>query len=141
MIRSANSTYVQDCIDLQCAVYPASLHEDNFAEIIAQGISLVFVVDNVVAGYLLAHYTDQIALLNAPIVTGDMLFIHDVVVLPKYRLQHVAASLINHFMKQHDETIHLVAISGAETFWQRFGFVSCGGDATSYGVDAYIMHN
>ena len=84
-----------------------------------------------VCGYALSHpwYKGQAAKLNIETpaqVNGDCLYLHDMAISPEAQGsgagKMLMTQLINHSKTLNVLGIGLVAVQGANTYWQRFGF-------------------
>jgi GNAT superfamily N-acetyltransferase len=83
-------------------------------------------------GYVLSHpwRTGALPALNAKLgeipTDADTYYIHDLALLPVTRrlgaASHIVEALAKHAAAQGFATMHLVAVNGSKSFWERHGF-------------------
>jgi hypothetical protein len=154
MIRRARILDLDQMMEIQLANYPSNLIEgmDTFESIVNLGMSIVYVdIDNSsnVLGFLLAHEIEngRVPRLNEYVrsvnnnVNNNTLqyYIHDLSVrvkgigigsrLVKYFLENVVASSPRHL-------VTIVAVNGAEGFWEKHGF-GTSPISTTFTLDSY----
>lgn len=125
-------------MQIQWRVYPEQLVEsrDVIASIVRCGLSCVSTLPNgIVVGALLAHPTlqNQVHLLHEEQEQdkpsrdqSDLkyMFIHDTIIHPEFQRRGIGSALVSHLIGKHPKvTLQLVAVRGADAFWERFGFV------------------
>ena len=145
LIRSATQGDVDAILALQRECYAQELVESEavFRSIVAFGMSWVAEVSRGgIIGYALvhpaAHGSDEVPALHAPMhpmhdaqagdvagdVAGKVYFVHDLTVRKAARHTGVGTALAQHVVShpQAVSTFTLVAVNGAEPFWERCGF-------------------
>jgi GNAT superfamily N-acetyltransferase len=124
--------------EIQQAVYPAIFHEqvDVFKErlrIFSEGCLGAWDKEQLI-GYVFSHpwiLNQEVALhktaLNLPI-QANCLYLHDMAIDPHYRGLGIGSQLWNSIQLKAKAmnlySVALVAVLGAETFWERCGFVT-----------------
>ena len=124
---------------IQQAAYPRHFWESDAVFIAKQQYSpdscvLVQTTDQQTVAYVFAHPwpAAQIPTLHQTLDlmsgTERVLYIHDLAVHPQWHGQGVASVLMQYlenYAQQHSfKKIALVAVQGAQAFWQRLGFVT-----------------
>ena len=139
--------------DLQCRAHGPDYHEPRAALASrlerGRGFCLVAEFGRRPVAYLLAHpWLGGAPALHRPLplVAGpDHLFLHDLAVVPEARGTGAGAALISTLVKRARSAgfgeIRLVAIAGADGFWQRQGWAAISGAKLdrSYGSAARLM--
>jgi len=135
IIRPVNESELVDVIRLQDSVYPVSHQEpintfESMLRVYPQG-SLV-AVDQGIIGYLFFHpgLMDEVQSLCSELklpLNPDCMYLHDLVVSHECRGLGVSDSLLQACyitsLSEGFNELRLVAVYGAESFWQRIGFV------------------
>jgi N-acetylglutamate synthase-like GNAT family acetyltransferase len=132
-IRKAVQDDVDVMIDIQNRTYCPTLVESKeiFLDIISYDMSYVAldIETNQVIGYLLVHPSkkDVIPILHRDVEKGicssDVLFIHDISILPKYQNKGIGESLFKYFRNIYNTSIvQLVSVNGSYYFWKIQGF-------------------
>lgn len=141
LIRGATHGDVDAILALQRECYAPELVESEavFRSIVAFGMSWVAEVSGGgIIGYALvhpaAHGSDEVPALHAPMhdapddvagdVAGKVSFVHDLTVRKAAQHAGVGTALAQHVVShpQAVSTFTLVAVNGAEPFWERCGF-------------------
>jgi GNAT superfamily N-acetyltransferase len=122
--------------DLQCRAHGPDYHEPRAALASrlerGRGFCLVAELGRRPVAYLLAHpWRGPAPALHRPLATieaPDHLFLHDLAVLPEARGSGAGAALVSTLVKRTRSAgfgeIRLVAIAGADSFWQRQGWAA-----------------
>lgn len=130
-VRSADIYDIDEIMNVQRQCYDHGLieNDDIFKEILSRGMSLVTECDGKIIGFLVAHMSrrDQVHLLHhkPAKVFSDVVFIHDMSILPAYWRRGIGKAMMMHFEKTLRENLHLVqliAVNGADMFWKKLGF-------------------
>lgn len=106
--------------------------------------------DEALLGFLLAHTwgSEVPPALHQHLTTadceGDILFLHSLVVAQEAAGKGVGTQLVERLLygakEQGFQTVLLVAVQGADSYWSRFGFVETTQQAdASYGAVAVVM--
>lgn len=91
-----------------------------------------YFIDQQLAGYLLAYPSELGAITplaaTFPVYQNpDCLYLHDMAISSDFRGQSIAARLLQHAQTEAEklglEALALVAVQGAEAYWQKLGFV------------------
>jgi GNAT superfamily N-acetyltransferase len=88
-----------------------------------KGSVIIFIADDAVAGYaiLVFYWSNEYG--------GDVVFIDELYVKPRWRGQGIATRFIEHLVKQPDETTQALALEvtpgneRAYTYYQKLGFI------------------
>ncbi|MBS1209640.1 MAG: N-acetyltransferase [Proteobacteria bacterium] len=118
---------------LQCRAHPADYHEpvDALASRLEVGSEYCFVAErDALAGYVFAHpWAGKPPVLHAPIkpcASPHHVFLHDLAVCPTCRGVSASRRLFDavrlHAIQHGFDTMQLVAVGSAQTFWQGLGF-------------------
>ncbi|WP_230461476.1 GNAT family N-acetyltransferase [Sphingobium sp. CAP-1] len=109
----------------------------------------IFDQDGAVLGYLIAHPWRSDAppaldtLLGAIPATADIHYLHDLALLPAARGSGAGASgsaaAIAQAQAAGYKRVMLMAVGGADSFWERQGFARVPGQIASYGTEACLM--
>jgi GNAT superfamily N-acetyltransferase len=99
-----------------------------------------------VLGYAITHpfHKESIplnTLLHALPTDADCWYIHDLVILPPYRQQGHAKSLlakVTDLARTHVSCLTLTSVNGTESFWSHLGFKSIG-TCESYGPSVFMI--
>ena len=155
-VRKATRADLEGIMRVQRSAYDAAHVESEriFGSIIDHGMSFVAIASFEVVGFVLCHPTarDTVYLLHEmphppPSHMAPWVFIHDLSVCEAFRGQGVARKLL-HALELESGTgagIQLMAVHGADTFWERMGFVArigvhLGEEVTrSYGCTCVFM--
>lgn len=135
-IRPMTAADIEGVLQVQAATYAAHYHEP--AEVFASKLALagqfcfVAVKQQQLCGYLFAHPWPHrappalFATIDQLPSDADSLFIHDLALHPSCRGQAIGRHLLQHSLlaaKQARLTYStLVAVQGAQSFWQRIGY-------------------
>lgn len=151
-IRRLQLTDVDEILRLQGLCYEANYLESRLSFEVKVAVSpwCFGAFDGVrMLGYALAFpWTAHAAVpldteqLELPL-TPDCLYIHDVAIDPSAHGRGLGATLVQVL---HDaaarldfESMELVAVQGAESYWKRLGFHLLAGDTSGYGDEAVRM--
>ncbi|QZA78961.1 GNAT family N-acetyltransferase [Deefgea tanakiae] len=154
-IRHQTTSDIQAILDIQAACYPADFIESAETllckQALAPNTSWLIETQGEVMGYLFCHpwrhdTPPQLGkkLTQLP-AQPDRFYIHDLAILPAGRGKQLAEQLIEHaisWAKQAQlDRVMLVAVQGAESFWQKHHFAAKAFPRVEgYGDDAVCMH-
>lgn len=141
------SEMLQQTLQIQAQAHPPALHEESqvFASILREpaAVCLLARIDGEAAGYLLS-YPSHLERTNfesgcfGANGSENVVYVHDVAVLPKFAGQGVAAALLQAALTAPEyarfSKFFGMAISTSISFWQKHGFAV--GEVAKYrGVD------
>lgn len=131
-IRVANCEDIVSIIQIQKIIYPSRfiIEKDILLDIISINMSLVVldIKTNVVLGYLLAYPSslDYIQPINKTpnlFKRLDVIFIHDLCILPKFQETTIGSNLFKYFREKYKSSIiQLVSKNASFYFWKKMGF-------------------
>lgn len=154
IVRKIKDEDWSEILNIQEAAYidvaPESLEVLKDKVHYSQGSSFVCVSDNKTVGYLISH------LWNSEIppkldmklkFTGNFehIFLHDVAVNPLYKGRGIGQALLKKLLDSvslsGNKSIRLVAVQGADSFWDKHGFTAIKALPLSdgYGENAVLM--
>lgn len=154
MIRAITPADWSAILDVQQQCYPDVINESQDVlqrkQQLASDSCFIMHTSAPVQGYCFAHpwQLGQPPKLNQLIplpITANTLYVHDVAVAKHAQGLGLAAEALYHLrdlaLKQQLGSLSLVAVNGAASYWQRFGFVSqpLADALSSYGDNAEYM--
>ncbi|QLG87519.1 GNAT family N-acetyltransferase [Chitinibacter bivalviorum] len=135
-IRQIQTKDLPSILDIQAACYPIELHEeyDTFLAKLQASPETNWLIEanGKILGYLFCHpwRGDAAPELNRVITScpeiPDRFYLHDLAIHPQARGQNLSISLAHQALQWAQQMEYqnamLVAVEGAEQFWQKLGF-------------------